>query len=79
MVHVYGTCIWYMYMDAYGICVWYMYMLMCMPTDSTYASEQLGLRRFFFGAIAPAAFFWIVSESYFSGRDFIDVSTSVLT
>jgi len=28
IVHVYGTCIWYMYMvHVYGTCIWYMYMV----------------------------------------------------
>ena len=77
MVHVYGTCIWYMYMEyACGICISYMYMIMYMPADSVLlrdnfacgalSSGQWRLRRFiaFWGCIFV--------------RNFIDVSTSVL-
>ena len=77
MVHVYGTCIWYRYMEyACGICISYMYMIMYMPADSVLhrdifacgalSSGQWRLRRFiaFLGRIF--------------GRNFIDVSTSVL-
>ncbi len=38
-MHVYGTCIWYMYMvHVYGTCIWYMYMVHVYASTS---SEQM--------------------------------------
>ena len=69
MIHAYGACIWYMYMvHVYGICMWYMYIVYVHDHVYAYrfhfASGQLGLRRFFFGTIGPAALF-LIFESYF--------------
>ena len=81
MVHVHGNCIWYMYMVyAYGICrvyvyalcIWHMYMYMVNVHDHVHAyrfqlaSGQLGLR----------CFSWFLNRIF--GRNFVDVSTSVL-
>ena len=80
-VGIYGTCIWYLYMVyEYVICMWYMYIV--YVHDYVYAcrfhfaSGQLGLRRFFFGTIAPAAIFGFLNRIF--GGIVIDVSTSVL-
>ena len=77
MVHVYGTCIWYMYMEyVCGICISYMYMIMYMPADSVLLRDNFACGALSSGQWRLRRFIAFLDRIFC--RNFIDVSTSVL-